>query len=233
MGHHHGHPLTRAMELRPDHWSTTLKSHLEISRIYALTKYYTYSINHEIFTTHVNIMSIFVTIPHSYLIFSQPQLILPKAMKIESYIMPIPCQGTSFIFHESLHISYQLHKHPIILNPWTNPIHTHHASHALSRSNHPKYINHTRISKGNRTWCILVQPLAQAEESRWGERVSRSSDPPSPRRGLEKRNSGAVTHSRLGETSSPEWDVPSLKAGDHRLSDSLHRQKWTSTTNLA
>ena len=24
MGHHHGHPLTGAMELRPDHWSTTL-----------------------------------------------------------------------------------------------------------------------------------------------------------------------------------------------------------------
>jgi len=25
MGHHHGHPLTGAMELRPDHWSATLK----------------------------------------------------------------------------------------------------------------------------------------------------------------------------------------------------------------
>jgi len=25
MGHHHEHPLTWAMELRPDHWSTTLK----------------------------------------------------------------------------------------------------------------------------------------------------------------------------------------------------------------
>jgi len=24
MGHHHGHPLTGAMELRPDHWSATL-----------------------------------------------------------------------------------------------------------------------------------------------------------------------------------------------------------------
>jgi len=32
MEHHHGHPLTRAMELGPDHWSTTLKSHLEISK---------------------------------------------------------------------------------------------------------------------------------------------------------------------------------------------------------
>jgi len=25
MGHHHGHPLTGAMELRPDHWSATPK----------------------------------------------------------------------------------------------------------------------------------------------------------------------------------------------------------------
>ena len=25
MGHHHGHPLAGAMELRPDHWSATLK----------------------------------------------------------------------------------------------------------------------------------------------------------------------------------------------------------------
>jgi len=33
MRHHHEHPLAGVMELRPDHWSTTLKSHLEISRI--------------------------------------------------------------------------------------------------------------------------------------------------------------------------------------------------------
>jgi len=116
MEHHHGHPLTRAMELRPDHWSTTLKSHLKVPRIYVLTTYYIYSINHEIFTTHVNIISIFVIILHSYLIFSQPQLILPTAIKMESYIMPIPCRGTSFIFHESLHISYPLLNQLMMLN---------------------------------------------------------------------------------------------------------------------
>jgi len=63
--------------------------------------------------------------------------------------------------------------------------------------------------------------------------VSHSGELPSPRRGLEKRNSGAVTHSRLGETSSPERDVLSLKAGARRLSDSLRRQKWASAANLA
>jgi len=39
MGHHHRHPLTGAMELRPDHWSTTLKPHLETPRDYVLTTY--------------------------------------------------------------------------------------------------------------------------------------------------------------------------------------------------
>jgi len=29
MGHHHELPLTGVMELRPDHWSTTMRSHLE------------------------------------------------------------------------------------------------------------------------------------------------------------------------------------------------------------
>jgi len=32
MGHHHGHSLTGAVELHPDHWSTTRKSHLGISK---------------------------------------------------------------------------------------------------------------------------------------------------------------------------------------------------------
>jgi len=54
MGHHHGHPLTGAMELRPDHWSTTLKSHLEISRIYTLTIDELYSINQEGFNMHTH-----------------------------------------------------------------------------------------------------------------------------------------------------------------------------------
>jgi len=40
-------------------------------------------------------------------------------------------------------------------------------------------------------------------------------------------------HSRLGETSSPERDVLSLKAGAHRLSDSSRRQKGANAANLA
>jgi len=52
MWHHQWHPLTRAMELHPDHWSTTLKSHLEISRNYTLTTYQSCSINQVMFTIH-------------------------------------------------------------------------------------------------------------------------------------------------------------------------------------
>jgi len=36
MGHHHELPQTGVMELRLDHWSTILRSHLEIPRNYAL-----------------------------------------------------------------------------------------------------------------------------------------------------------------------------------------------------
>jgi len=47
----------------------------------------------------------------------------------------------------------------------------------------------------------------------------------SPRRELEKWNSGVVALSRLGETSPPERDGLSLKTGARRLSDSS-RNTW-------
>jgi len=67
--------------------------------------------------------------------------------------------------------------------------------------------------------------LAQAEKSLSGERVSRLGEPPSSRRGLEKRGKLASASSRLGETSSPERDGLSLKTGTRRLSDSS-RSTW-------
>jgi len=70
----------------------------------------------------------------------------------------------------------------------------------------------------NRTWCILVQLLTQAEESR-------SSELPSLRRELNRWNNGVVALSHLGETSSLERDGLSLKTGACRLSDSS-RNTW-------
>jgi len=68
-------------------------------------------------------------------------------------------------------------------------------------------------NRGKNRTCVHSRPvLAQAERPRSGELLS-------PRRELEKWNSGVVAFSRLGETSSPEWDGFLLKTGARRLSD--------------
>jgi len=78
MGHHHGHPLTRAMELRLDHWSTTLKSHQEISRNYALTTDQSCSINQVMFTIHnISCQPSQPILIHNQML-NPYQLILPK-----------------------------------------------------------------------------------------------------------------------------------------------------------
>ena len=89
-----------------------------------------------------------------YLIFSQPQFILPKAMKIESYIMPIPCQGSTFIFHETFHISHQFHNQLIMLNS-VNQSHT--STTCISCLNRPKTPNNTKsIPKQQRKQNLRV-----------------------------------------------------------------------------
>jgi len=81
--------------------------------------------------------------------------------------------------------------------------------------------------------CILAQLLAQAERSRSGERVSRSSELLSPGRELEKWGTVACMFSRLGKTSSPERDRLLLKTGPRRLSDSSRKQPGRVAANLA
>jgi len=110
IGHHHELPLTRAIELRPDHWSTTLKSHLEISRNYALTTDQSCLINQVIHIIHITSCQPSSTHPHSY-------------PNIETY-QPILC--ISYQYHVSLipSISFKLHAKSI-----PNPSFTNHESH--------------------------------------------------------------------------------------------------------
>jgi len=84
-------PTNRVMELRPDHWSTTLKSHLEISMIYVLTTGQTHSIIQVIFIIHVNYMPTFITSPHLFSPLNPYPLILPNFMNIVVYFIPTPC----------------------------------------------------------------------------------------------------------------------------------------------
>ena len=52
MGHHHGHPLTEAMELHPDHWSMTLKVSPRDSKELCTDTDQPYSHSQRIFTMH-------------------------------------------------------------------------------------------------------------------------------------------------------------------------------------
>jgi len=74
MGYHHGHPLTEAMELRPDHWNMTLKYHLETSRNYVLTTCQTYTNSQvtDIYIMHRNLIPTFVSNSHLSYVESIP-----------------------------------------------------------------------------------------------------------------------------------------------------------------
>jgi len=61
MGHYHGHPLTGAMELRPDHWSATLKVSPKDPKELCTDTDQTYSINKVIFIMHITPMPTFIT----------------------------------------------------------------------------------------------------------------------------------------------------------------------------
>jgi len=111
MGHRHRHPLTRAMKLRPDHWSTTLKSHLEISRNYALTIDQSCSINQVIFIIHITscqpfppiLIHIQILNSHQFILCISYQyhvsLILTISFKSHAKFIP----NLSFTIHESHH----------------------------------------------------------------------------------------------------------------------------------
>jgi len=87
MGHYHGHPLTRAMEFRPDHWSTNLRPHLEISRIYALTIDQTYSFNLEKSIMHICIYTIPIFISNPFRILAQ-SIPIHVSYSIREYTIP-------------------------------------------------------------------------------------------------------------------------------------------------
>jgi len=70
----------------------------------------------------------------------------------------------------------------------------------------------------------LVQPLAKAEGSPSGERDSRSGKLPSPRRELDNLEQWPFALARLGEISSLERGILSLKKRMARLSDNSRKR---------
>ena len=76
--------------------------------------------------------------------------------------------------------------------------------------------------------CTLAQLFAQVEGSHSGERDSRSGELRSPRRELDISGTGPNALARLGELSSPERGILSLKNQDHSLERQLAQQVWAS-----
>jgi len=106
MGHHHGHPLTRAMELRPNHWSTTRKSHLE-----------THGFTYWQHTNHIpnkQIILIMHLTPHAILCNSSSFIFhvdfIPSHSSqfgdIELHLIPIPCHQCNIIVHTEFMTTY-------------------------------------------------------------------------------------------------------------------------------
>ncbi|QCD89858.1 hypothetical protein DEO72_LG4g808 [Vigna unguiculata] len=99
----------------------------------------------------------------------------------------------------------------------------------------PKTPNNTEsIPKQQRTQNLSVPSpsLSLRQKSLAQARVSLA-QASSLRLGEGSKRKHRHCHSRLGETSSPERDVLSLKVGAPRLSDSSCRQRWANTADLA
>jgi len=106
MGHHHGHPLTRAMELHPNHWSTARKSHLETHRFM-----YSQHTNH---IQNKQIILIMHLTPHA--ILRNPSSFIfhidfipshsSQFEDIELHLIPIPCHQCNIIVHTEFMTTY-------------------------------------------------------------------------------------------------------------------------------
>jgi len=141
MGHHHGLPLTGAMELRPDHWSTTRKSHIE-------TCGFTYW-QHTNHIPNKQIILIMHLTPHAILCNPSSFIFhvdfIPSHSSqfgdIELHLIPISCHQCNIIAHTEFMTTYitnhlieitcqDLSKF-IIHNPWITSLMQIHSSHTL------------------------------------------------------------------------------------------------------
>jgi len=135
MGHQHELSLSGIMELRPDHRSTTLKSHLEISRNYVPTTYQSCSNNQVIFIMHIHLMSTFITNPF-YIPGQTIPTHHPPSMNREFYLISLPCH-----FHnQPFHVYYMPRIYPSSSFTTHTPSHSCIFIHLMSLYNPIKYM---------------------------------------------------------------------------------------------
>jgi len=120
------------MELHPDHWSTTLKSHLEILGNYVLTTYQSYSNSQVIFIMHIHLMSTFITNPfyipgqthtnssssiHEYRIISHINTMALSLPTISCSLHAKNYPSSSFTTHTPSYSCIFIHLMPLYNNP--------------------------------------------------------------------------------------------------------------------
>ena len=137
MGHHHGHTLTGAMELRPDHWSAALEISPRDPKDLCIDTDQTFSINQTdsacIHTTYIHIHKISRTPP---LLYSQPNhanslFSNPKYGGL-SHIITMPhC-------YQPFHVSCRTHAKLIISISWIIS-YNYHVQIMLKLINHNSY----------------------------------------------------------------------------------------------
>ena len=210
MGHHHGHPLTGSMELRPNQWSATLKVSLRDPKELRTDTDQSFLINQtDLACIHTYIHIHHIQVPYnSPLSYSQENPYQP--IILESWIW----NSTSYHYHATLiptlsclmsnsyqthhynsmnhliQISYSHHVKTHESQLIHHPIHKGHSIHILKNNIHTSIVSTFEIKENIKASHILAQLLTQAERFRSGEKDSRSGELRSPRRELDFQYSG-------------------------------------------
>jgi len=136
MGHHHGHPLTGAMGLRPDHWSTTPGIPPRDPKDLRTDTDQTFTVNQTdsacIHTLYVYIHLIQFLIIH---LFRTPNQTMPthyfRTQSMELCLISLPCHINTNLFY----VSCRTHVKLIISISWTIS-YIYHTHIMLKRINH-------------------------------------------------------------------------------------------------
>jgi len=136
MRHHHGHPLTRAMGLRPDHWSTTLGIPPRDPKDLRTDTDQTFLIN-QTDSAYIHIIYVHIRLIQFLIIhlFRTPNQTMPThyslTQNMELCLISLPCHIDTNFFH----VSCRTHVKLIISISWTIS-YIYHTHIILKRINH-------------------------------------------------------------------------------------------------
>jgi len=229
MGHHHGHPLTGAMGLRPDHWSATLKVPPRDSKKLRTDTDQSFLINQ----THLACIHTYIHIHHIQVSHNSPlsqpnhtnSLFSNHEYGTPSHIITMPH------WYQHFHVSCRTHTKLIITIPWIIS-YKHHTHIMLKLMNHNSYtIPFIKVIQFIFLKIILIQTYCQHLRSRKTSGPATFSSSFSLRqKGLAqaRRTLAQASSLRLGESSTSSTvalHVFLLRRDSPRLSETFAHSK--------